>query len=161
MKRVILLLYVIVFSLSLLGCGKKAVDNFESGWFLPIEASENLDGGGILSQDDFLRITFRIDEGSFRPEHPEEFQMYTVPIPNKETALDIAVQLFEGLKKEPGYAEHFKDYIPQVVTYYEGNGVWLVSFWKPFVDGIIVVGDSYEIALRESDGKVLEMSRRE
>ncbi len=70
-------------------------------------------------------------------------------IPNKETAIAVAVQIFNGMEKYGGA----KDFTPQSVFYDESDGVWIVSFG--------LNNDEYGfdccIAMQQNDGKVLRI----
>jgi len=75
-------------------------------------------------------------------------------IPDKEVAAKVAEQIFNGMREESE-----KDYIPQLVQHDEENGVWNVVFWEydDPTDGEVTVGSCCNIAIRETDGKVLKI----
>lgn len=75
-------------------------------------------------------------------------------IPNKETAVAVAVQIFNGMEKK-SYAEK---YVPQSVFYDEVDGIWIVSFWEENNnDEMITLGNDCSIALKKNNGQILRI----
>ena len=74
-------------------------------------------------------------------------------VPTKEIAISIAQAIFEGMENE-----NFADYVVQSVFYDEVDHVWIVSFWpeQDNPDEFIIGGDC-NIALQQTDGKVLRI----
>lgn len=73
-------------------------------------------------------------------------------LPDRETAVAVATQIFDGMNKSPSAQE----YTPQSVFYDEQNAVWIVSFWQES-DDKTVVGSDCSIALQKKDGRVLRI----
>lgn len=72
-------------------------------------------------------------------------------VPNKETALELATVIFDGMDK----SETEKKYVPQSVFYDEKDGIWIISFGKE--SNKTILGEDCSIAIREADGKVLRI----
>lgn len=72
-------------------------------------------------------------------------------IPDKETALAIATQIFKSMKKSPAAQE----YTPQYVYYDKEDAIWIVSFWKE--SDAMTLGGDCSIAMQKKDGKVLRI----
>lgn len=72
-------------------------------------------------------------------------------IPDKDSAVAIATQIFNGMRKSPASQE----YTPQSVFYDEVDEIWIVSFWKN-ADSATVGGDC-NIAIQKKDGKILRI----
>lgn len=72
-------------------------------------------------------------------------------IPDKETAIAVAKQIFYGMKKS-AEAEKFT---VQSVFYDEVDEIWIVSFWED--RGSDYDGNDCSIALRKNDCKVLRI----
>lgn len=72
-------------------------------------------------------------------------------IPDKETAIAIAAEIFKGMKKSPTSQE----YTPQCVFYDDEDAIWIVSFWKEY--DTITVGNDCSIAMQKKDGRVLRI----
>lgn len=72
-------------------------------------------------------------------------------VPNKETALEIAKAIFNGMEK----TEDEKQFVPQSVFYDEQDEIWIVSFWKDSSE--YIVGGGCSIAIQKADGKVLRI----
>lgn len=74
-------------------------------------------------------------------------------IPNMETAINVATQIFEGMKK----SSDSQEYVPQYVFYDEKDAIWIVSFWKEFDSDTVIVGGDCSIAIQRKDGKVMRI----
>ena len=72
-------------------------------------------------------------------------------IPDRKTAVAIAVQIFKGMNKSTTAQE----YTPQFVFYDEKDSIWVVSFWKE--TETITFGNDCSIAMQKKDGKVLRI----
>lgn len=72
-------------------------------------------------------------------------------VSNKETALEIAKAIFNGMDK----SKEAQEYVPQSVFYDEQDEIWIVSFWKESNE--ITLGGDCSIAIQKSDGKVLRI----
>ncbi len=72
-------------------------------------------------------------------------------IPDKDTALEVATVIFNGMDKSRGA----KEYVPKSVFYDDQDEIWIVSFGKDS-DEIILGGDC-SIAIQKKDGKVLRI----
>ena len=72
-------------------------------------------------------------------------------VANKETALEIAKAIFNGMDK----SKETQEYVPQSVFYDEQDEIWIVSFWKESNE--ITLGGDCSIAIQKSDGKVLRI----
>ena len=72
-------------------------------------------------------------------------------IPDKDTALEVATVIFNGMDKSRGA----KEYVPNSVFYDDQDEIWIVSFGKDS-DEIILGGDC-SIAIQKKDGKVLRI----
>ena len=85
----------------------------------------------------------------------EEFGTYYGDvIPNEQVAINVAVQIYNGM---PLSAEK-KEYTPQFVFFDEQDAVWVVAFWKDWNEpDQITVGDECYIAMQRKDGKVLRI----
>lgn len=97
--------------------------------------------------------TIKYETGVFHDKHWEE-QTGTYQedvIPDRETAIAIATQIFNGMKKSTTSQE----YTPQHVFYDEEEAIWIVSFWKG--SNTITLGDDCSIAMQKKDGKVLRI----
>lgn len=75
-------------------------------------------------------------------------------IPDKDTAVKIATQIFNGMEKN----SDMEKYVPQSVFYDEIDGIWIVSFWEKKEDSeMLTVGDDCSIALKRKNGQVLRI----
>lgn len=72
-------------------------------------------------------------------------------VSDKETALEIAKAIFNGMDK----SKDAQEYVPQSVFYDEQDEIWIVSFWKESNE--ITFGGDCSIAIQKSDGKVLRI----
>lgn len=72
-------------------------------------------------------------------------------IPDKKTAVGIATQIFDGMKK----SSTSQEYTPQAVFYDEEDDVWIISFWKE--SERITLGGDCNIAIQKKDGRVLRI----
>lgn len=72
-------------------------------------------------------------------------------IPDKKIALQVAVQIFEGMQK----SSTAEKYVPQTVFYDREDELWIVSFWEDTEEEIL--GGDCNIALQKKDGKVLRI----
>ena len=72
-------------------------------------------------------------------------------IPDKNTAIAIATQIFNQLSKN----SYMQNWIPQVVFFDQEDEIWIVSFWEETDE--IIYGDDCSIALQKKDGKVLRI----
>ncbi len=72
-------------------------------------------------------------------------------IPDKKTAIGIATQIFDGMKK----SSTSQEYTPQAVFYDEEDDVWIISFWKE--SERITLGGDCNIAIQKKDGRVLRI----
>ncbi len=72
-------------------------------------------------------------------------------IPDKDTALEVATAIFNGMDKSRGA----KEYVPKSVFFDYQDEVWIVSFGKGS-DEFILGGDC-SIAIQKKDGKVLRI----
>lgn len=72
-------------------------------------------------------------------------------IPNKETAIAVANQIFLNMEK----SKTSQEYTPQSVFYDQQDEVWIVSFWNG-ADTMTVGGDC-SIAIQKKDGKILRI----
>ena len=81
-----------------------------------------------------------------------------VAIPDYETAVLVASQIWESVKKTY-QSELMADTVPSTVIYYSQSDVWVVAFTKPidYSAESIFVGPEFGIALRRSDGAVLKI----
>lgn len=76
-------------------------------------------------------------------------------IPNQEVALNVAIQVFEGMQK----SDIAQKYVPQSVFYDEQDEIWIVSFFNEQSDesDMIEDGGGCSIAIQKSDGKILRI----
>ena len=76
-------------------------------------------------------------------------------IPDKDTALQVASAIFEGMAKN----ETEEKFVPQSVFYDEQDEIWIVSFWEPVDLSANEITTGYDccIAMQRSDGKVLRI----
>ena len=73
-------------------------------------------------------------------------------IPTKEVAINVAVQIFDGMRK----IDREIYYEPQKVFFDEEDEIWIVTFYEPGnPNGPTWLGGSYYIAIRKNDGKVM------
>lgn len=72
-------------------------------------------------------------------------------VPNKETAIEIAKVIFNGMDK----SKEAQEYIPNSAFYDVQDKVWIVSFGKDA--NKTTLGGDCCIAIREEDGKVLRI----
>ena len=71
-------------------------------------------------------------------------------IPNENTAISIATQIFDSMEKSNAY-DHFK---PQAVFYDEQDAVWIVSLYN---SEEMHTGGDCNIAMQKRDGKILRI----
>lgn len=83
-------------------------------------------------------------------EHPLSYKGDVIP--DKETALNVATQIFKIQQK---HNPTFEKHEPWYVFYDEQDEFWLVDFSDPSEP--FVVGGGYCIVLQKKDGKVLGM----
>lgn len=76
-------------------------------------------------------------------------------IPNYETAILVAKQIFDGTKI--GTKKRFEGFVPTIATYYEKSDMWVVAFTKPFDRSSGDIGEEICMALQKSDGRVLKI----
>ena len=75
-------------------------------------------------------------------------------IPDKETAISVAVQIFSGMEK----GKTAEKFLPQSVFYDEEDEIWIVLFTEPIKKyGVATLGNGCCIAMQKSDGKVLRI----
>ena len=72
-------------------------------------------------------------------------------IPDKDTALEVATVIFNGMDKSRGA----KEYVPKSVFYDDQDEIWIVSFGKN--SNQITLGGDCNIAMQKKDGKVLRI----
>lgn len=72
-------------------------------------------------------------------------------IPDKETALEIAKAIFDGMDK----GKDVEEYVPKSVFFDCQDEIWIISFWKDSDE--ITLGGDCSIALQKADGKVLRI----
>ncbi|MEI3239904.1 MAG: hypothetical protein V8S32_07715 [Lachnospiraceae bacterium] len=59
-------------------------------------------------------------------------------IPDKDTAMNVAISIFDGMSK----SEEVAEYVVQSIFYDEQDEIWIVSFWKDsriLLAGIVVL----------------------
>ena len=71
-------------------------------------------------------------------------------IPDKDTAMNMAISIFDGMSK----SEEVAEYVVQSIFYDEQDEIWIVSFWK---DSENIIGGDCSIALQKKDGKVIRI----
>ena len=71
-------------------------------------------------------------------------------IPDKDTAMNVAISIFDGMSK----SEEVAEYVVQSIFYDEQDEIWIVSFWK---DSENLMGGDCSIALQKKDGKVIRI----
>ena len=71
-------------------------------------------------------------------------------IPDKDTAMNVAISIFDGMSK----SEEVAEYVVQSIFYDEQDEIWIVSFWK---DSENIIGGDCSIALQKKDGKVIRI----
>lgn len=77
-------------------------------------------------------------------------------VPDKETALEIAQAVFNGMGKSNGE----KQLVPGSIFYDEEDEIWIVTFSPvsdQLPDGVLIVGGGCSIAIQKSDGKILRI----
>ena len=110
--------------------------------------------GASSEQEKVDSITFEKGEYSRKDWNDPTFTYTGVAVPDKETALEIAKAIFNGMKK----SVEEQDLEPQHVFYDEPDGIWIVHFWKTHKDpDKFVLGLCWSIAIQETDGKVLRI----
>lgn len=72
-------------------------------------------------------------------------------IPNENAALEIARVIFNNMDKN----KEVQKYIPKSIFYDNQDKIWIVSFGKKTNE--ITVGENCNIAIQETDGKVLRI----
>ena len=72
-------------------------------------------------------------------------------IPDEETALKIAITIFEGMEK----SKEAQRYVPQTVFYDTDDEIWIVTFGNN--SSRIALGGDCSIAMQKADGKVLRI----
>lgn len=72
-------------------------------------------------------------------------------IPDKKTAIEIATAIFNSMKK----SNATQKYVPQAVFYDEQDEIWIVSFWRDTNE--LILGEDCSIAMQKKDGKVLRI----
>lgn len=132
MKKIKFILIIMLFIL-ITGCNKKQSDakgdstvniEFEKGVFYDKDWDEKI---GTYQQD---------------------------VIPDKETAIQVATQIFNGMEKN----SKVEKYIPQSVFFDEIDDIWIVSFWEEKGDNeMLTVGDDCSIAIKKKNGQVLRI----
>lgn len=127
MKKILLLLLPIILSIALFSAceppKKEEIDmvKFESGNYFNKDWSETV--------------------GTYKK----------AAVPNKNTALEIAQAIFNGMDK----SEETQKYVPQSIFYDEQDEIWIVTFWKESNE--IILGGDCSIAIQKADGKVLRI----
>ena len=71
-------------------------------------------------------------------------------IPDKDTAMNVAISIFDGMSK----SEEVAEYVVQSIFYDEQDEIWIVSFWK---DSANIIDGDCSIALQKKDGKVIRI----
>ena len=77
-------------------------------------------------------------------------------IPNEETAICVAKQIFEGRIDKPKAYDGFE---PVALHYDKSSGIWVVMFKDPaeFTPEYMTPGGGFNIAIQQEDGRVLKM----
>ena len=83
-----------------------------------------------------------------------EFPIEQDCIQDKETAI-IAAEIFLLIERLQDEAQNLS-FRPTEVFYDTEDMIWIVSF-SPFQNGMLIPGDSYNIALRKNNAEVLKM----
>lgn len=106
---------------------------------------------GNIKKEDSSMINY--ESGIFYDKNwSETVGTYTgAVIPDKETALEIAKVIFNGMDK----SKEVEEYVPKSVFFDCQDEIWIISFWKDS-DEIILGGDC-SIAIQKADGKVLRI----
>lgn len=154
MKKTICLFVVLLTLLCLIGCKKKATapeeDVFE-GIESPLMETDvdsiEVAGSTVYVRSRNWEINYDLDDktGAFDGD----------AIPNHETAILVAKQIFDGTKI--GTQKRFEGFVPTISTYYEKSEIWVVTFTKPFDRSSGDIGEEICIALQKSDGRVLKI----
>lgn len=128
MKRIVI--YIIVIIVSFVGCGV-VQDKYKGG--------EN------------MNVKFRT--GTYHNKKWDETigTYQNDVIPNKDVALNVAVQIFEGMQK----SDNMQSYVPQSIFFDEEDNVWVVSFWEQSKEPML--GGGCSIAIQKKDGKILRI----
>lgn len=152
MKKIICLFMVLLTLLCLIGC-KKSATVPEEGAFEGIESplmetdvdSIEVAGYTVYVQSHNMKIDLDAKTATFDGD----------VIPNHETAVLVAKQIFDGTKI--GTQKRFEGFVPTISTYHAKSDMWVVTFTKPFDRSSGDIGEEICIALQKSDGRVLKI----
>lgn len=140
MKRLILFLMLSVF---LSACNKNQV-------------SDNQYMDKKIEKDESPYANIELKKEAYSLELESEVGIYTKDvIPDKETAIAVAIEIFNSMEKS-SYAEKYE---PQMVSYDEYEGIWIVSFWETQnpEEEMVTIGNDCSIAIRKKDGQILRI----
>ena len=133
-KNILLLVILFIF---LTGCAKIMIVETSNGDIINVEYGD--------AKEQNMPVVWKDSEGQIDPRQLKSFNA----VPNKETALKIAMAIFANHQK-CGIMEGYK---PQWVLEYKEEAVWMVSFWRDDA----VLGTCWSIAIQKSDGKILSI----
>ena len=106
--------------------------------------------------EEAMENKIRYEEGIYRDKNWDmiEFPIARDCIPDNETAIQIA-RNFLSIEKLQNETLNLS-YNPVAVFYDTADNIWIVSF-SPFQNGMLIPGDSYNIAMRKNTAEVLKM----
>lgn len=108
----------------------------------------------LLEQENVDSITFEKGEYSRKDWNDPTMTYKGVAVPDKETALEIAKAIFNGMEKGPEEQE----LEPKHIFYDEQEKIWIVTFSNIQIKSDeIITGICCSIAIQETDGKVLRI----
>lgn len=139
MKKVLILLFTIFFSITLFSSCQDDRMVYEDE--------------GTVCEDQGKEDVIAYESGIYHNKNWNESACtyQSAVIPDKKTALEIATVIFNRMRK----SNSAQKYVPQSVFYDEQDEIWIVSFWEG-TNGIVLSGDC-SIAMQKKDGKVLRI----
>lgn len=109
-----------------------------------------------IEKDESPYANIELKKEAYSLELESEVGIYTKDvIPDKETAIAVAIEIFNSMEKS-SYAEKYE---PQMVSYDEYEGIWIVSFWETQnpEEEMVTIGNDCSIAIRKKDGQILRI----
>lgn len=145
MKKMSMIVLLIIVSI-LIGACKKEKEIFR----------EDQHTKEIFEKDKDLYADIELEEIDYSIFEYEEVGTYKKDvIPDKETAIAVAVAIYNSMEK----GSNAKNYEPQIVYFDKKGGIWIVNFWKTPNEKSekMMLGDCCSIAMQKKDGRILRI----
>ena len=157
MKKIVILLLIMVMFTS--GCGvnngeqDNSPDNTQTntdGMHTEEPSDNTADNTGEIDYESIEYMSGIYWSKDWDDEGHEYEKIRENAIPDKETAIDVAVSIAKSLQRGKGW---YTTYVPRLVFYDEIDAFWVVLFYRPGYE--FAAGDGLCIVMQQSDAKVL------